>query len=61
MTIVGVNDELPNFLRSYGLMIDHFDLILEDNDGSKGDLFVDFATKVIPLSLTVRVISGRKD
>lgn len=50
MAMIGTNDELPNFLKSYGLMIDHFDLILGNDDGSKGDIFVNFATKVIPLS-----------
>ena len=43
-------NELPEFLKSYGLLIDHFDQILGDDNGSKGDIFVDFSTKVIPLS-----------
>ncbi len=50
MTVIDINDEIPDFLSSYGLLIDHFDLMLSDDDGSKGDIFVNFATKIIPLS-----------
>lgn len=44
-------DQFPIFLRSYEDLHDHLDSQLEGQTGkSKGDIFADFATKIVPLT-----------